>query len=320
MDEAMHPLTLLVTGVYGKPLPNQNGAPLRLVVPWKYGFKGIKSIVRIRFVERQPVGSWQTQNPTEYGFYSNVNPQVDHPRWTQARERRIGEFFRRPTVMFNGYGDEASLTPAWTSILLMAGASVSSSQARGVRGRADAAGPLGHGAAFGPRPGTDRGHRTALATDRFAHHARLTPSECWRGTIRAVPADARPRAFYAVSPADLLARPVLRDRNRADIVKRPFIPPAVRFAILAIAATSTDGMIRRLGGRTWKRLHRLAYLAALAGIVHYWWLVKADISLPRAYAIAFAIVLAARLYVAWRTTMRGTTGRPAPRASISARR
>ena len=109
MDEARHPLTLLVTGLYGKPLPNQNGAPLRLIVPWKYGFKGGKSIVRIRFVERQPRTSWMINWPEAYGFYSNVNPKVDHPRWSQATERRIGEFRRRETLMFNGYDQVASL-------------------------------------------------------------------------------------------------------------------------------------------------------------------------------------------------------------------
>jgi methionine sulfoxide reductase catalytic subunit len=108
LDEAMHPLAILAVGLYGATLPNQNGAPLRLVVPWKYGFKGIKSIVRIRFVERQPVGAWQRQNSTEYGFYSNVNPQVDHPRWSQATERRLGEFFKRKTLMFNGYADQVA--------------------------------------------------------------------------------------------------------------------------------------------------------------------------------------------------------------------
>jgi sulfoxide reductase catalytic subunit YedY len=108
LDEAMHPLTILAVGLYGKTLLNQNGAPVRLVVPWKYGFKSIKSIVRIRLVERQPSTSWALSAPQEYGFYSNVNPQVDHPRWSQARERRIGEFFRRPTVMFNGYGDQVA--------------------------------------------------------------------------------------------------------------------------------------------------------------------------------------------------------------------
>jgi methionine sulfoxide reductase catalytic subunit len=108
LDEAMHPLTLLAVGLYGKTLPNQNGAPMRLVVPWKYGFKGIKSIVRIQFVESQPPTSWNIANSGEYGFYSNVNPQVDHPRWTQARERRLGEFLRRPTLMFNGYGDQVA--------------------------------------------------------------------------------------------------------------------------------------------------------------------------------------------------------------------
>jgi len=106
LDEAMHPLTLLVVGVYGKTLPNQNGAPLRLVIPWKYGFKGIKSIVRVRVTDRQPRTSWNISAPNEYGFYANVNPQVDHPRWSQAKERRIGEFFRRPTLMFNGYADQ----------------------------------------------------------------------------------------------------------------------------------------------------------------------------------------------------------------------
>ena len=106
MDEAMHPLTILATGIFGKELPNQNGAPIRLVVPWKYGFKGAKSIVRIRFVERRPLNSWQESNPQEYGFYSNVNPNVDHPRWSQATERRIGEFFKRKTLMFNGYADQ----------------------------------------------------------------------------------------------------------------------------------------------------------------------------------------------------------------------
>ncbi len=108
MDEAMHPLTLLATGVYGRDLPNQNGAPMRLVVPWKYGFKSVKSIARIRFTETMPRNSWALSAPSEYGFYANVNPDVDHPRWSQARERRLGEFRRRPTLMFNGYGDQVA--------------------------------------------------------------------------------------------------------------------------------------------------------------------------------------------------------------------
>ena len=106
MDEAMHPLTILATGLYGEVLPKQDGAPMKLVVPWKYGFKGAKSIVRIRFVERQPLNTWQESAPQEYGFYSNVNPSVDHPRWSQATERRIGEFFKRKTLMFNGYAEQ----------------------------------------------------------------------------------------------------------------------------------------------------------------------------------------------------------------------
>ncbi len=108
LDEAMNPLTLLATGVYGEDLPNQNGAPLRLVVPWKYGFKSIKSIVKIRFVEKMPATSWAVSAPREYGFYANVNPEVDHPRWSQARERRLGEFRRRPTLAFNGYGEQVA--------------------------------------------------------------------------------------------------------------------------------------------------------------------------------------------------------------------
>ena len=108
LDEAMHPLTILATGLYGKPLPNQDGAPLRLVVPWKYGFKSVKAIVKARFTQKQPLTTWNLAAPNEYGFYSNVNPQVDHPRWSQAKERRIGEFFKRDTLMFNGYGDQVA--------------------------------------------------------------------------------------------------------------------------------------------------------------------------------------------------------------------
>jgi len=108
LDEAMNPLTLMVTGVYGKPLPNQNGAPLRLHVPWKYGFKSGKSLVRIRFRETQPQTTWNLAAPREYGFYANVNPHVDHPRWSQKRERRIGELFPRDTEIFNGYGDQVA--------------------------------------------------------------------------------------------------------------------------------------------------------------------------------------------------------------------
>lgn len=108
MDEAMHPLTLLTVGLFGEVLPNQNGAPLRLVVPWKYGYKSIKSIVKIRFTEEQPPTSWNIASPREYGFYSNVNPEVSHPRWSQARERRIGELRKRETLMFNGYAEEVA--------------------------------------------------------------------------------------------------------------------------------------------------------------------------------------------------------------------
>ncbi len=108
MDEAMHPLALLTVGLYGKPLPNQNGAPVRLTLPWKYGFKGGKSLVKIRFVEKQPDTTWALAAPNEYGFYANVNPTVDHPRWSQATERPIGAFFRKKTLMFNGYADQVA--------------------------------------------------------------------------------------------------------------------------------------------------------------------------------------------------------------------
>lgn len=108
IDEAMHPLALIATGIYGKPLLNQNGAPLRLTVPWKYGFKGGKSIVRIRFLETQPRTAWNVAAPNEYGFFANVNPKVPHPRWRQDQERRLGEFFKRPTLPFNGYQDQVA--------------------------------------------------------------------------------------------------------------------------------------------------------------------------------------------------------------------
>lgn len=108
MDEAMHPLTIMAVGLYGNTLANQNGAPLRLVVPWKYGFKGVKSIVKISFLEKRPSTSWMRLAPNEYGFYANVNPKVSHPRWSQASERRIGDFSRRATLMFNGYGEQVA--------------------------------------------------------------------------------------------------------------------------------------------------------------------------------------------------------------------
>ena len=109
MDEAMHPLALLCFGMYGEGLPNQDGAPLRLVLPWKYGFKSAKAIVKIKFTDKQPANTWNISAPSEYGFYSNVNPNVDHPRWSQKTERRLGDFFKRPTQMFNGYDQVASL-------------------------------------------------------------------------------------------------------------------------------------------------------------------------------------------------------------------
>lgn len=108
LDEAMHPLTILAVGLYGKVLPNQNGAPVRLIVPWKYGFKSTKSIVHIRLTEGRPETSWMKAGPREYGFYANVNPAVDHPRWSQAKERRIGDFLKRRTLMFNGYGEQVA--------------------------------------------------------------------------------------------------------------------------------------------------------------------------------------------------------------------
>jgi sulfoxide reductase catalytic subunit YedY len=108
LDEAMHPLTLLTVGLYDEVLPNQNGAPVRVVIPWKYGFKSAKSIVKIRLVEQQPVSSWMESGPNEYGFYANVNPEVDHPRWSQAKERRLGDFLKRATLPFNGYGEQVA--------------------------------------------------------------------------------------------------------------------------------------------------------------------------------------------------------------------
>jgi len=108
LDEAMHPLTMLTVGMYDELLPAQDSAPVRLTVPWKYGFKSAKSLIKIKLVDKQPPSTWNISNPGEYGFYSNVNPKVDHPRWSQASERRLGELRRRPTLMFNGYGDQVA--------------------------------------------------------------------------------------------------------------------------------------------------------------------------------------------------------------------
>ena len=108
LDEALHPLTFMATGIYGKDLKNQNGAAIRLVVPWKYGFKSIKSVVKITLTDKEPPTTWNLANPSEYGFYSNVNPNVDHPRWSQGKERRIGELSLKPTLLFNGYADEVA--------------------------------------------------------------------------------------------------------------------------------------------------------------------------------------------------------------------
>jgi sulfoxide reductase catalytic subunit YedY len=108
LDEAMNPLTLLCVGMYGETLPPQDGAPVRMIVPWKYGYKSIKSLVKIRFQEKEPPTTWNRYSSSEYGFYSNVNPNVDHPRWSQSKERRLGEIFMRPTVIFNGYGDQVA--------------------------------------------------------------------------------------------------------------------------------------------------------------------------------------------------------------------
>ena len=116
IDEAMHPLTLLTMGLYGELLPNQNGAPVRVVVPWKYGFKSPKSIVQIRFTEKQPISSWMQAGPNEYGFYSNVNPNIEHARWSQAKERRIGDFFKRETLLLNGYAEEVAQLYGGTDI------------------------------------------------------------------------------------------------------------------------------------------------------------------------------------------------------------
>jgi methionine sulfoxide reductase catalytic subunit len=108
LDEAMNPLALLCVGMYGESLPPQDGAPVRMIVPWKYGYKSIKSLIKIRFQEKEPPTTWNRYSSSEYGFYSNVNPNVDHPRWSQAKERRLGEIFTRPTLMFNGYGDQVA--------------------------------------------------------------------------------------------------------------------------------------------------------------------------------------------------------------------
>ena len=310
LDEAMHPLTILAVGLYGKVLPNQNGAPLRLVVPWKYGFKSIKSIVRIRFTAKQPVSSWQASAPQEYGFYSNVNPDVDHPRWSQARERRIGEFFKRKTLMFNGYADQVAGLYAGMDlqeVLLTAVRGARLLKPLDLRRRHSARWRIsrsGRGRArLGANPIETITHSTgALDAAVPAHHAGRDP---------APPADRLERRHPRSGGCSASSRSstvrctcvtyVWLDQFFdwaaivKDVAKRPFITAGFSAYVLLVplALTSTAGMIRRLGGRTWRRLHRLVYVAAALGVVHYWWLVKADIA-PAAQLRARARRAAAR--------------------------
>ncbi len=329
LDEAMHPLTILAVGLYGAALPNQDGAPLRLVVPWKYGFKGIKSIVRIQFVDRQPETSWQRQNSSEYGFYSNVNPTVDHPRWSQATERRIGEFLKRKTLMFNGYGDQVASLYAGMDLrkVLLVGA-------RAVRlfvkpaVFALALVPVARLAwlaavqQLGANPLEAVTHGTGDWALRFLLLTlAVTPLRAvtgWNAVVRV----RRMLGLFAFFYASLHLLTYLwfdqffswPDILR-DIPKRPFITVGFfAFVILVpLAATSTAGMIRRMGGRRWQALHRLVYLAAAAAVVHFWWLVKADISQPRLYGLILLGLLAARAGVAVRRA--ATRAKPSKVAS-----
>ncbi len=318
MDEAMHPLTILATGIYGKALPPQDGAPIRLVVPWKYGFKGIKSIVKIRLVDSQPKTTWSEAGPEEYGFYANVNPGVDHPRWSQAHERRIGrDSAPHSDVQWIRRSGGVALRRDGSSRQFLTG---------GIRYSLD-------------QPMKDSSFaKLVVLVNALVPLAMLS----WDGAHHRLGAD--PTAFITHTTGTLalifliasLAMTPLRklsgsnyfshfrkllglvgffyvflhlltylsfDRSGqlwtvpADIVKRPFILVGMLAFLLLIplAATSTSGAIKRLGAKRWKQLHRLAYVAAILGVIHFYLLVKADTTKPIAYGSVLAMLLLLRL-------------------------
>jgi DMSO/TMAO reductase YedYZ heme-binding membrane subunit len=324
MDEAMNPLTLLCVGLYGDVLPKQNGAPVRIVIPWKYGFKSIKSIARIKFVEKEPPITWRMSNPTEYGFYSNVNPKVDHPRWSQAKERRIGEFFKRDTLMFNGYatggvpvqrhGFAQELLMRKAAVFLLCLAPLAFLVWKGVR-QDLSANPI----EYITRATGDWTLRFLLLTLAITPARKLLKSP---GLIRYRRMLGLFAFFYAVLH---LTTYVWLDKffdvpeMLKDVVKRRFITAGMLgfLAMAPLAVTSTAGWIRRMGGRNWQRLHRLIYVSAAAGVVHFWWLVKSDIREPAAYGAALAVLLGYRALSAWmparsRVALPDSEPRPAP--------
>jgi sulfoxide reductase catalytic subunit YedY len=312
MDEAMHPLAILAVGMYGRTLPNQNGAPLRLVVPWKYGFKSIKSIVKIRLQETEPQTTWSQEGPSEYGFYANVNPEVDHPRWSQARERRIGELTKRPTLFLNGYADEvASLYRGmdlrryfWPcSRRRGRAASPTSRWSRSVCCRSRRSRSARRARTLGANPVETITHATGqwalrlllatLAITPLRRVSRAGPSSRPGGAARASSRSATPRSISR--PSSCSASGLDLSALGEEVAERPYVTLGFTALLLLtpLAVTSTRAWQRRLG-RRWLTLHRLVYAAAALAVLHFLWLVKADLAEPLAYAAVLVALLAAR--------------------------
>ena len=306
MDEAMHPLTILAAGLYGRELPAQNGAPLRLVVPWKYGFKGIKSIVKITLTADRPPSTWNAQAPSEYGFFSNVNPNVPHPRWSQATEQRIGESgpaadaavqrvrrAGRPPLRRHGPAGQLS-EPAARNIrrheeaaLLKVDRFTKSVVLLNCTVPVALLGWDAWGGRLGANPVNFAIRTTGILSLIFlVLSLAVTPASRitgwgWLGQFR------RMLGLYAFFHAALhfllffgFDRAASVSDTASEILKRPYLMVGMVGLVLMVplAATSTNGMIKRLGPARWKALHRLAYVAAAAGALHFYMLVKADVT------------------------------------------
>ena len=313
IDEAMNPLAIFATGMYGKPLVAANGAPIRVVVPWKYGFKSIKGIVQIDLVEEMPVSSWMNAAPNEYGFYSNVNPEVSHPRWSQATERRIGEFGRRDTLKFNGYEEEVAylyegmdltgkllmkqirdtLQKNWLWIIVNVGALLPLLWLAWdilLQNLVDPVGAL-----------TLRTGKAAIIL--LILSLAVTPINFMTGyrPIIKVRKSLGLFAFLYVS-LHLLVFVGLDYGFNVDYILRDGLPQKpyivvgfIAFLILIpLAITSTKGWMKRLG-RNWKRLHKWVYLVGVLAVLHYIWVEKIIWGEPLLYAAIVAMLLLLRL-------------------------
>ena len=327
IDEALHPLSMIATGIYGRDIPNQNGAPLRLVVPWKYGFKSIKSIVRVHLTDKQPPTSWNIANPSEYGFYSNVNPGVDHPRWSQFSERPLGGglFAKRvPTLMFNGYSEDVAhlykgmnlrkffLTLAWHKlgafeggIILLINSAIRSIPIWSIYflGFLPAVWFffLGFSNQLGPNPITKLEHLLGeFALQILILGLSISPIR--RFTSINLMKFRRSLGLLAFSyvALHLLVWLFLDVRILsqiwADIIKRPYITIGMLsfMAMLPLVLTSNQKSMKWLG-RNWFRLHKLTYLVCLLGAVHFVMVRKGFQLEPLIYLSVISLLLLARI-------------------------